>query len=41
MIELFGVNDSRKINDDKLLIELRNEVVVEAEGEEIEDDVWL
>ena len=27
MVELVGVNDSRKINDGKLLIELRDEVV--------------
>ena len=37
MVELVGVNDSRKINDGKLLIELRDEVVLEAEGEEVED----
>ena len=37
MVELVGVNDSREINDGKLLIELRGEVVVEAESEEVED----
>ena len=37
VIELVGVNDSRKINDEKLLIELRDEVVVEADGEKVED----
>ena len=31
------MNDSRKINDGKLLIELIDEVVVEAESEEIAD----
>ena len=37
MVELVGVNDSREINDGKVLIELRDEVVVEAESEEVED----
>ena len=37
MVELVGVNDSREINDGKLLIELRDKVVVEAESEEVED----
>ena len=37
MVELVGVNDSREINDGKLLIKLRDEVVVETEGEEVED----
>ena len=37
MVELVGVNDSREINDRKLLIELRDEMVVEAESEKIED----
>ena len=37
MVELVGVNDFREINDGKLLIELRDEVVVEAESEEVED----
>ena len=37
MVELVGVNDSREINDEKLLIEVRDEVVVEAESEEFED----
>ena len=37
MVELVGVNDSREINDRKLLIELSDEVVVEAESEELED----
>ena len=41
MIELVGVNVSNEINDRNLLIELRDEVVVEAEGEEVEDDVLL
>ena len=34
---MVGVNDSREINDGKLLIKLRDEVVVETEGEEVED----
>ena len=37
MVELVGVNDSREVSDGKLLIELKDEVVVEAEGEEVED----
>ena len=37
MVELVGANDSREINDGKLLIELRDEVVLEAEDEEVED----
>ena len=37
MVELVGVNDSREINDGKLLIELRDEVVVKAESEEVKD----
>ena len=37
MVELVGVNDSREINDGKLLIKLRDEVVVEAESKEVED----
>ena len=37
MVKLVGVNDSKKINDGKLLIELRDEAVVEAESEEVED----
>ena len=41
MVELVGVNDSREINDGKLLIELRDEVVVEAESEEVEDVLFV
>ena len=37
MVELVGVNDSREINDGKLLIELRDEVVVKAESEEVKN----
>ena len=36
MIELAGVNGSREIKNGKLLIELKDEVVVKAEGGEIE-----
>ena len=41
MIELVGVNDSSEINDGKLLIKLRDEVVVEAEDGEVENDAML
>ena len=41
MEKLLKKLDSSEINDGKLLIELRDEVVVEAEGEEVEDDVLL
>ena len=41
MIELIGENDSSEINDGKLLIKLRDEVVVEAEDGEVENDAML
>ena len=34
---MVGVNDSKEIDEGKLLIELRDEVVLEAESEEFED----
>ena len=37
MVELVGVNDSREINDGKLLLAPRDDVVVEAKSEEVED----
>ena len=41
MIELIGENDSSEINDGKLLIKLRDEVVVEAGDGEVENDAML
>ena len=41
MIELVGENASSEINDGKLLIKLRNEVVVEAGDGEVENDAIL
>ena len=41
MIELVGVNESSEINDGKLFFELRDEVVVGAKSEEVEDNVFL
>ena len=41
MIVLIGKNDSSEINDGKLLIELRDEVVVEAGDGEVENDAMF
>ena len=41
MIELIGVNDSSEINDGKLLIKLRDEVVVEAGDGKVENNAML
>ena len=41
MIVLIGKNDSSEINDGKLLIKLRDEVVVEAGDGEVENDAML
>ena len=41
MIGLIGENDSSEINDGKLLIKLRDEVLVEAGDEEVENDAML
>ena len=41
MIELIGVNDSSEINDGKLLIKLRDDVVVETGDGEVENDAML
>ena len=42
MIVLIGKNDSSEINDGKLLIKLRDEVVVVEAGDgEVENDVML
>ena len=38
---MIGVNDSSEINDGKLLIKLRDEVVVEAGDREVENDAML
>ena len=38
---MIGENDSSEINDGKLLIKLRDEVVVEAEDGEVENDAML